>query len=67
MTGKDLRALRVKMHLTQLEFAKLFGFSRYAWISALENGRAPISKRTEIIYKNLFDKQTYKEIAEKSI
>ncbi len=47
MTGKELRRIREKMGLTQVEFAREFGYKRKATISEFENGKKPIPASLE--------------------
>lgn len=46
MTASDLREARQALGWTQAELAERLGLSSRERISAMENGREPISKRT---------------------
>lgn len=48
MTGADLKAFRARTgFMTQNDAARIMGFSSPNVISAMENGRQPISPQTE--------------------
>lgn len=46
MKGTDLKAIRVRMELTQAEMADLLFLCNRSFICDMEAGRKPISKRT---------------------
>lgn len=53
LVGKRVQAIRLEMHLTQREFAKLCGFHR-TYIGQIENAKKNISVKTvEQICKSL--------------
>lgn len=46
MTGPEMRQTRKRLGLTQTELAQELGFATQTRISAMENGKAPITART---------------------
>ncbi len=55
MTGAELRALRLRLDITQSEMAKRLFMSRVMY-GQCERGGKPISKRTEALAEILCDK-----------
>lgn len=54
-TGEDLKALRKKHKLTQMELAEAMG-THQVRISEWENGRQQMSKMTRIAFKHFFER-----------
>lgn len=62
MTGKQLKDIRIKANLTQLELAKVIGTSQVC-ISKWESGKSKVPKIAikTLEYNNLYKKKAGKE------
>lgn len=49
ITGEDVKQIRLKERMTQPQFLKIIGMNSQSWLSAIENGRVPVSGRVRII------------------
>lgn len=51
LTGKEIREFRIKAGISQPDFAKRLGFATYNRLSAIENGKLPISRAVELLFR----------------
>lgn len=56
ISGKEIKALRIALNETQVNFSKRLGLKGYAWLSSIENDHAKVSERLEIILRTLIEK-----------
>lgn len=53
MTKEDVKALRKLLNMNQTEFAAKLGLGSYTYISAIENGKRPVSRFIVLACKQL--------------